>query len=89
MSVAEALFRAIEPFRERIWLRKRPATQYPGGKGRLPEAGRRFLLAPHGPPVCGNVPVVLFHGVGEAVMAGGIGDEVVVVALRGMHDCFK
>ncbi len=47
------------------------------------------LLSAHGAAVCVDVFVVLFDGAGEAVVAGGVGYEVIVIALRGMHRSFQ
>jgi four helix bundle protein len=54
---------------------------------RKPKAGSR-LVAAHGFAVRHYILIVFFHGAGEAVVALGVGDEIVVVALGGMHRRF-
>src|SRR5271169_1462087 len=48
-----------------------------------------YLLSADGAAVGHYVLIVFFDGAGEAVMARGVGDEVVVLALRGMHGRFE
>src|SRR3984957_1143053 len=43
------------------------------------------LLCAHGFSIGRYVFVVLFHGVGEAVVALGVGYKIIVVGLRGLH----
>src|ERR1700722_11591657 len=62
------------------------AGERPGWQG----LGKRMrseaeLLCAHGFSVGGYILVVFFDGVGEAVVAFGVGDEIVVVGLRGLH----
>src|SRR5579872_3643946 len=47
------------------------------------------LPAPHSTAIGDHILVVLFDGAGEAVMALGIGDEIVVVGLRWVHGSFE
>src|ERR1700691_5863199 len=47
------------------------------------------LLSTHGAAVGVYILIVFFDGAGEAVVAGGIGDEVVIVALGGVHGRFQ
>ena len=48
----------------------------------------RLLASPHGAAVSGNIIIVFFDGMGKAVVAGGVGDEIVVITLRGVHRGF-
>ena len=56
---------------------------------RCPMPAARRLLSSHRAPVGVYVLIVFFHGAGEAVVALGIGDEIVIVALGGMHGGFE
>ena len=58
-----------------------------------PEAERRQpaadLLSAHGAAIGVYILIVFFHGAGEAVVAGRVGYEIVVVTFRGMHRGFQ
>jgi hypothetical protein len=50
---------------------------------------RQASLSPHGFAICGDILVVFFHGMGETVVALRVGDEVIVVAVGGVHGSFQ
>src|SRR5208337_2407970 len=68
-----------EPFRESLWQDRKPRTG-----SRKPS-----LVASHCPPIRGYVVIVFFEGAGEAVVTFGVGDEVIIVGLGGMHGGFE
>src|ERR1700691_526043 len=47
------------------------------------------LFSAHGAAVGGDIPIVLFHRAGEAMVAGGVSDEIVVIRLCRMHGRFE
>src|SRR5258708_1383054 len=71
-------------------MRVTPSLFFSGGRPIWePEAGSRSAeadsLPPHGPTVSRHVVIVFSDGAGEMVMAGGVGDKIVVIAGRWMH----
>ena len=69
------------------WIYRLSAIADERGRVRGP---RSALLPPaHGLPVSGHVLVVFFQTAGEAVMALGVGDEIVIVALRRVQSGFE
>ena len=58
-------------------------------EARSARAGFRGLSSAHGFSVGVYILIVFFDGVGEAVMALGVGDEIIVVALRRVHGGFE
>lgn len=57
-----------------------------GSRSRSPEAG---LLSPHRSAVRSYIVIVFFDSAGKAVVSCGVGHEVVVVALCGVHGRFQ
>src|ERR1700688_3522986 len=66
----------------RLFSKMRGPIWEPKPGSRPPEAGS---LPPHRSAVGGHIVIVFFDGVGESVMTCGVGDEIVIVALCGMH----